>query len=231
MATDPNGGSPFATKQRLTSAAANILRANDLIQLDTDGGSRAMSAKLTLTGTGVLEVSDKYLVTSRSETREAPMLLGAYDSGNASFTGVNGGRFNTTTTTSSDIFVPITKGLMNGQVLDTVAVWFKAAATGDANHHSGALGVVPKLRVFRTLQSTGTDTQLGSTTNDAVNTRAAYETRRLISVASIAHTIDTEKNTYWIQFTFEGGANAYSGAHADAIEITSTVTYHPAGGS
>ena len=32
----------------LTSAAANILRANDLIQLDTDGGSRAMSAKLTL---------------------------------------------------------------------------------------------------------------------------------------------------------------------------------------
>lgn len=231
MATDPNGGSPFAPKQRLTSTAANILRANDLIQLDTDGGSRAMSAKLTLTGTGVLEVSDKYLVTSRTETREAPMMLGTFDAANASFTSVSGGRFNSTTTTSSDIFVQIMRGLENGQTLNSVGVWFKAFATADANHHSGALGVVPKLRVFRTLQSTGVDTQLGSTTNDAVNTRAAYETRRLISVTGISHVIDTEKNTYWIQFTFEGGANAYAGAHADAIEVASTVTFLPAGGS
>ena len=231
MATDPTGGSSFTVKQRLLSSVMNIIRANQLIQLDTDGGTRSMTNKLTISGTGRLEVDDKYLVTSRSETRESPMVLGAYDGTNASFTGVSGGRFNSTTTTSSDVFVPITRGLQNGQTLNTVAVWFQAAATADANHHSGALGVVPKLRVFRTLQSTAADTQLGATTNDAVGSRAAYETRRLISVTGIGHTIDTEKNTYWIQFTFEGGANAYLGAHVDSIEITSTVTYLPAGGS
>ena len=231
MATDPNGGVPFATKQRLTSTAANILRANDLIQLDTDGGTRAMSAKLTLTGTAVLEVGDKYHVTSRSETRESPMILGVYNGTNASFTSQSGGRFNSITTTSSDVFVPIVRGIVNGQTLNTVAVWFTAATTGDANHHSGALGVVPKLRVWRTLASSGVDTQLGATTNDAVATRAAYETRRLISVTGIAHTIDTEKNNYWLQFTFEGAANAYLGAYIDMIEVTSTVTFHPAGGS
>jgi hypothetical protein len=226
MASDPNGGVPFAAKQRLTSGAANILRANDLIQLDTDGGNRAMSAKLTLTGTGVLEVSDKYLVTSRSITRVYPV-NGTYDAANASYTSATGGpRYTSTSTTNSVVAIPISAFLENGNVFESAGFWFKAIATANANHHSGGggLGVVPKVYVFSFRPDTNTETQLGTTTSDAVGTRAAYETYRLIEVTDFSHTIDKEKFTYYMRFEFESGAQATLGAYINAVSLTTTVT-------
>lgn len=224
MATDINGGVPFTVKQRLTSAIMNIVRANQLIQLDTSGGTRTMSAKLTLQGAGVLEVSDKYLLTSRSTTRVYPV-VGVYDSTNASYTSATGGpRFTSTTTTSSAVTVNISAFLENGNVFESAGFWFKAFGTANASHHSGALGVVPKVYVFQYRSDTDTETQLGTTKNDAVATRAAYETRRLIEVTDFSTTVDKEKYTYYMRFEFEGGAQAAAGAYVNAISLTTTIT-------
>lgn len=224
MASDPNGGSPFSAKQRLTSVAANILRANDLIQLDTDGGSRAMSAKLTLTGTGVLEVSDKYLVSSRSVTHVYPV-VGPYDAANASYTGGTGGpRFTSTTTSASAVTVPISDYLEDGNLFESAGFWFQAFGTANASHHSGALGSPPKVYVFSFRPDTNTETPLGTTKTDAVATRAAYETYRLIEVTDFSHVIEKEKYTYYMRFEFEGGAQAASGAFVNTVSLTTTVT-------
>lgn len=224
MATDPNGGVPFSHGQILTPAAANILRANDLIQLDTDGGTRAMSAKLTLSGTGVLEVDDKYLVTSRSITHVYPV-NGTFDSTNASYTSATGGpRYTSTTTTSSAVTIPISAFLENGNVFESAGFWFQAFGTANASHHSGALGVPPKVYVWSFRPDTNTETQLGTTTTDAVATRAAYETYRLIQVTDFSHTIDKEKYSYYMRFEFEGGAQAAAGAYVNAVSLTTTVT-------
>lgn len=234
MATDPTGGAPFTVGQRLLSAVMNLMRANQLIQLDTDGGTRTMTNKLTLSGTGVLEVTDKYLVTSKVLTRFIP-LVGTYDSANASYSsGTGGPRFTSTSTTASAVTVPINESLESDALLTSVGFWFKAAA-GGGSHHSGALGVPPKVYVFRSDPTSNTETQIGSTTTDAVATVPAYEARRKITVdlsgePGGGHTIEKKSYTYYARFEFEGGANAVAGAYVNAIEIGTTVTSLPAGG-
>jgi hypothetical protein len=221
MATDPNGGSPWAHGDILTPASANILRANDLIQLDTAGGTRTMSGKLIVSGTDVFEVSDKYLVTSRAVVSYHPIILGYYDPTNWSNAGP-AGALNTATTTSGAVNLPMF--LPQAQVITEIAVMYKAAAG-----HGGAPAVMPTLKFISTVQSTGTNTQIGATTTDTYGSAGAYETRRLIRVTGLSHTVDNVLNTYSIQFTSEGGANAISAAAVTGLQYTATITSIHAG--
>ena len=197
---------------QLTLLAAEVLKAPDAV----GGGTYAPSAPIIVNGSGALQLGSRLAYTSRSVTRILPILLGEYDNTRAAFT--SGDYFTSTSTTTSTVTLPLV-GLPNGATLNTVAVKFKGNPA-----HGGAPGTMPTLKVYRRAITAGTFTQLGSTTTDTYGSAGAFETTHDISVASIAHTIDRTANTYQLVFTFEGGANAVSGASLFAISATCSVT-------
>jgi hypothetical protein len=209
--------SSWTTKERLTSSqltllATEVLKAPDAVA----GGTYAPAAPIIVNGSGALQLGSRLAYTSRSVTRILPILLGEYDNTRAAFT--SGDYFTSTSTTTSTVTLPLV-GLPNGATLNTVTAKFKGNPA-----HGGAPGTMPTLKVYRRAITAGTFTQLGSTTTDTYGSAGAFETTHDISVASIAHTIDRTANTYQLVFTFEGGANAVSGASLFAISATCSVT-------
>lgn len=212
---DPGTATDFVT---LPATWFNTVRTGVLNALDIAGGSRTMTAKLTLLGSEMFELGDKLLYTSATVDREQPLLLGYYDAARwAQNYGTAGPNLISTTTTAGAAYFNLL--LPHGNVLDSVGVWFKAVAG-----HGGAPANLPSLAVYRVAQSTGTRTQIGSTTTDTYGSAGAYETRRTISCTGLAHTIDNDANTYHLGFSCEGGANAIAGAIIDSIRISCTVT-------
>lgn len=218
--SNPDPGAFFSGMTTQLVAALNTVRTGVLNALDIAGGSRTMTAKLTLLGTDVFELGDKMLYASGQQTREHPLLLlGNYDTARwEPFYGSAGPSLRSTTTSAGTFYCNLL--LPHGNQLDTVAVWFQAALAV----RGGEVGTKPAMGVFRVNQSTGVRTQIGSTTTDTWVSEAAYETRRLISVTGLAHTIDNDTNTYHFGFSCEGGANAVAGAIVDSARVTCTIT-------
>lgn len=215
MATDINGGSPFTYKQPLTHVHMNAARANDLIQLDTDGGVRAMSAKLTLNGTGVLELGDRLLYTSASHAWYQD-LRGAKLSATGT-TQDDVDEITSTNTTANEVVCSLL--LPHDAVLTAVGFVFR---TGGA--HGALPATMPRIVVQSRLLSTGVVTDHSTFTDTAANVAAFDTSPRLIEASGLALNVDRDLRNYKVKFRFEGAANAVANSSIIGIKVTANIS-------
>lgn len=215
MATDPHGGTPWTILEQLTSAQVNTIRANQLIQLDTDGGSRAMAAKLTLTGADRFELGDKLLYTVSTVTRKHPLIVGFLNANHSidSFVNLKDGTAGAAHTSVLILNLP------NGAVIKTIGVRFSTSLA-----HTGQPAVMPVVTFQRRPMSTGIFATVATYTDVWVNI-ATYDTApRSITITGLSETIDNTANLYYLSWTSESGANSQDNSLVIGVEYTAEIT-------
>lgn len=214
---DPKVGG-WATKEKLTSSQANLIRTAINNSPDFSvGGTYTLTGALTINGTSMLVVGDNVMYTARSVIRNVPL---AVTHKTADWSSNNGVQWYTTATNAGQIIEAPLLGLPHGASLSTVTMRYYggAAARGGL-----APATLPRLRVMYSTLSTGATTQL-ATIDDVFGSEAAYEAAHDITCSAIGHTIDKTANIYFVEFRSESGANAYVGGTAIGLKVTCSVS-------
>lgn len=200
----------------------NTVRTGVLNALDIAGGSRTITSKLTLLGAAIFELGDQLLYSSQSQTRWDNMVFGEYDAARFTIDNLEGAAI--TTSTSQGYFYFKLNDLPHGNVLTSVSVYFTGPPTNAAEPAQ-----LPRLEVYKRALTTGTATQIGSTTTDTYGSSAAYKAKHLITVGSLSETIDRTANVYYGYFRSESGANAAIDARVEHVGVVATITKQPVG--
>jgi len=220
----------WAANEIYTATQANTLDIDHTKAPNFDDGSaHAPAADIEITGPNGLELQGNLRLkyASRSITRAQPLM--AQDLGpGPDYAWTFGDRaiLNQTAAGDGDDITITLDNLPDGQVLTAVEIIIKPFAGHSITPVDNPGGVVPPLLyVYRQPIATEPAVSLGGpVTTTELASPAVYEALHGFSVTGIAHTIDTENNTYYAVFVGEGGTDFIPGLRIYGIRTVCTVT-------
>jgi hypothetical protein len=215
-------GSPKSTGDQVTAAEFNALDDGQVAAI-VRGGTSALTAAVSITGlatydftfdghpkvSGLIEYRQQggapLYITNTTDWVFSPTLGGFYEHANGGI-----------------LYQPIDHLVEGGTLTGVyVTIWGNAGAG-----FAGALpAVMPYIKVRKMAGTTGTVSQLGSTTTDTSADVAALNTIHVLSVTGLNESISQENNKhrYFVEIGGAGGAN-YVNDTLQIIEVRAVFT-------
>lgn len=217
---DPKVGG-WSFKEKLTSAAQNLVREAIVNTVDIRGGTHTLStADVVFTGPYSITIDGSIKYSPAPQTRVWLPTEGA-NAGSTWSWNVTSKCWQTVNTTSTILYFDL-PNLSYGNTLTSIGAWFK----GGSGHGGSAPATMPSVTLYKRQYDSATPSTVGSAT-DTYASAVAFETAHLIAVTGLSEALDMGSYVYSLGVRSEGGANAFTDAVLSALTATITMSVHP----